>query len=153
MKILLYTLILIPSLGFSQVQELSSADTTYPVKIFLKDDELFCFKKAQAQRIYYDYNKLLGYKEQVANKDSMITSLNSEVKILNDVKLIDEKLIEVQKNKLSLYEDIIKEKNRQIGLSNRENMISKLEHKSHLWNGVAIAGGLGLIIGFIIGSK
>lgn len=153
MNKLLYSLILLPSFLNAQTHELSSTDTTYPVKIFLKDAELFCFKKAQAQRIYYDYNKLLGYKEQVAGKDSMISSLHNEVKILNDVKIIDEKIIDVQKNKLSLYEDIIKEKNRQIGLSNRENMISKLEHKSHLWNGVAIAGGLGLIIGFIIGNK
>lgn len=151
-KIILLT-IFIPFVSFSQIQELSNGDTTYPARIFLKDEELFCFKKAQAQKIYYDYNKLMGYKDQILGKDSLITFLSHEVKILNDVKTIDEKLIDVQKYKLSLYEDIIKEKNRQLSLSNRENMISKLDHRSHLWNGVAIAGGLGLIIGFIIGSK
>lgn len=149
MKIFIF--LLLPLITFGQTkEELRTADTLYPIKVFAGETELICFKKYQADRVYRDWQLLLNCNKAIGGKDSLITSLKTETQNLGELDQTNRALIDIQSRKIDLYESIIKEKNTQLTLAKREGLINQLSNKNKIWNVVAISVLTGLVTGYAI---
>ena len=147
-----YVLILITAF-FSistNAQEITSADSLYPIKVFAGDKELTCFEREQAMKIFAEWQTLQSCNKAIKGKDSLITSLKTEIGLFEDSEKYNSGIIASQYNKMVLLEGIIQEKNKQLTLAKREGIVSSLSNKRNVWNAIGLSAIGGLAIGLII---
>jgi len=146
-------LLLLFLFNYCQAQSiLSSMDTTYPVKININENELICFKKDQAGRVFYDYQRLVNCLETLSIRDSINTSLRVENGKLNQV-VDNYRVIKVSLEKeVKLYEGIIAEKDLQLKLKERENLVNNLKDQKKNWSLEIFVFLVGGLLGYAIGK-
>lgn len=131
-------------------QEITSADSLYPIKVFAGDKELTCFEREQAQKIFAEWQTLQSCNKAIKGKDSLITSLKTEISLFDESEKFNSGIISSQYNKLVLMEGIIQEKNKQLTLAKREGIVSSLSNKRSVWNAIGLSAIGGLAIGLLI---
>lgn len=146
-------LLLLFLFNYCQAQSiLSSMDTIYPVKININDNELVCFKRDQAGKVFYDYQRLVNCLETLSIRDSINASLRVENSKLNQVVDNYRTIKSSLEKEVKLYEGIISEKDLQLKLKERENLVNNLKDQKKNWSleiFVFLAGGL---LGYAIGK-
>lgn len=129
-----------------------SQDTTkrYPIKLRINDIDLNCFKSSQTDNIYKTYLLFENCEKNMVFRDSTIRSLQREVESQSFIIENDKVLLDKLDTKVKLYTDIIKEKDVQLKLKDREKLVDNLRQKKTNYTleiFVFIAGGL---IGYAI---
>lgn len=114
--------IALPFISFSQVQ-----DSIYPVKLIINKESLICLKPSQAVTIAEAINDLENCQKEVVYRDSSINSLTRETNIQQNIISNDAMLIQGLTAKTGLYESIIKEKDLQLKLKDREKLVTQLK--------------------------
>lgn len=147
----IYALVLISFFTIStNAQMITSADSLYPIKVFAGDKELTCFEKEQAMKIFAEWQTLQNCNKSIKGKDSLITSLKTEISLLDDSEKLNSGIIASQYNKIILMEGIIQEKNKQLTLAKRDGIVSSLSNKRSVWNAIGLSAIGGLAIGLIL---
>lgn len=108
---------------------LKAQDTVYPVKLRFNNFDLNCFKPEQSEKIYKTYLLWENCKANSEIKDSNIVSLKKQADISNELLETNKGIITALSRKGELYESIIKEKDNQLKLKDREGLIKELKAK------------------------
>ena len=126
MKYILFLFLLIISTQ-AQSQSGTSVDTVYPIKVKINNQEMTCFKPDQARRIAETINDLENCKKEAVYNDSTEASLLRELLLQQGIVNNDNSMIQALNKKNALYESIIKEKDVQLQLKDREKIVAELK--------------------------
>lgn len=139
-----YLFLFIPFMVFSQ------DSIVYPTSLRINDKELVCFKRDQVSKMYFDYQKFNNCIYTLMQRDSTLASLYRENGKLSEISENDRVIVNSLEKKVSLYEQIVQEKDRQLKLKDREILVGELKGSKTNWSLEILIFLTGGLIGYAI---